>query len=281
MQVKCFNYTEEFSLFDLSLMKFQVSLIFLLYEEPNIALQDMVLITQGSSKKILADWSHHELKLGLENWRDKLLEALSILQCHHILRNLGYSKEDYKFRFLPFNKHTSLFINPTKKVLYRLCEDFSEEEHNFILNCFNRNSKSMLKQSDYLEMHFTYWETIFQENYLQNIIAYLKEMNKDSDYDILKDLYKKYSRSGNILDDFKEVSKQQDDLSFNPHIKMYDSPKKINTTNVDNLKYSINPKKPGLMLIINQKHFYLEPDPKYKVIVLIKLNNFYFLCISF
>lgn len=68
---------------------FQVSLIFLLFDNVDIALQYILQIQSGVAKQPLAEWSSHALACNDKFWPNKLIEAVAIIQNYKVLKNLG------------------------------------------------------------------------------------------------------------------------------------------------------------------------------------------------
>lgn len=68
----------------------KVSLVFLLYDNPHVALQDLYLVQNGSEKLLLTEWASSIKNKNLQ-WDNMLLEALCLIQNFLILRRLGKS----------------------------------------------------------------------------------------------------------------------------------------------------------------------------------------------
>lgn len=68
---------------------FQVSLIFLLFDNVDVALQYILQIQSGVAKRPLTEWSSHALACNDKFWPNKLIEAVAIIQNYKVLRNLG------------------------------------------------------------------------------------------------------------------------------------------------------------------------------------------------
>lgn len=103
------------------------SLVFLLYEVPYTALQRLSLLQQASRKDfdLLGDWAKQAQSR--ESWKYEFLEALSICQLYSVIKKMGFNVETVKLHFLPNNIHVNIYIDPMRKVLYKLCENMTSD----------------------------------------------------------------------------------------------------------------------------------------------------------
>ncbi|CAG4988403.1 unnamed protein product [Parnassius apollo] len=106
-----------------------ISLVFLLYKVPDTALQRLIVFQRVSKDvsynniNLLYDWA-----LNVQTsptWRYEFLEALTICRLYHVIRKLGFSISHVKDRYLPGNLNVSIYVNPIKKALYKLCENIN------------------------------------------------------------------------------------------------------------------------------------------------------------
>lgn len=107
------------------------SLVFLLYEVPDTALQRLI-VYQKVSKDIAMDtmyllyqWASHAQMRA--TWKYELLEALCICRQYNIIKKLGLNVSSVKNHYNPNNISFSIHINPLKKILYKLCESITSE----------------------------------------------------------------------------------------------------------------------------------------------------------
>ncbi|CAG4912291.1 unnamed protein product [Colias eurytheme] len=108
-----------------------VSLVFLLYEIPDTALQRLIVYQKVSkdleydSMNLLYQWaSHAQLR---PTWKYEFLESLCICRLYNVIRKLGFDVPTLKQRYQPNNMTFSTHVNPIKKVLYNLCENITSE----------------------------------------------------------------------------------------------------------------------------------------------------------
>ncbi|GBP42920.1 hypothetical protein EVAR_87300_1 [Eumeta japonica] len=106
------------------------SLVFLLYDAPHTALERLTLLHRVSevhsrNMDLLCDWAR--LSQTRNSWKYELLEALSICQLFGAIKKLGFNVDEVKRHFLPHNVHVTHYINPMKKLLYKICENIQME----------------------------------------------------------------------------------------------------------------------------------------------------------
>ncbi|CAH2086019.1 unnamed protein product [Euphydryas editha] len=112
-----------------------ISLVFLLYDTPDTALQKLICYERISrdvdknNMNLLYDWAVY-----MQNphnprttWKYKFLEALTICRFYNIIRKLGFDVSKVKKHYLPENVHVKVYIDPIKKALYKICEKMTFE----------------------------------------------------------------------------------------------------------------------------------------------------------
>lgn len=103
-----------------------ISLVFLLYEVPDTALQRLLVYQRisndiySTNMNLLQEWML--VAKAKPTWRHELLEALVICQLYGVVRKLGYNIENVKRQYQPDNINYNMYVNPIKKTLYKLCE---------------------------------------------------------------------------------------------------------------------------------------------------------------
>lgn len=109
-----------------------VSLVFLLYDVPDTALQRLIVYERvyidmkGNTMNLLYDWAQHSQSR--PSWRFEFLEALAICQLYRVIRKLGFDVANVKRLYGPkSNQPNFYYINPVKKALYKLCEHTTSE----------------------------------------------------------------------------------------------------------------------------------------------------------
>ncbi|KAM3963071.1 LOW QUALITY PROTEIN: death related ced-3/Nedd2-like protein [Aphomia sociella] len=111
-----------------------ISLVFLLYEVPETALQRLTIYQRvykdlgGNNSNLLHEWALHAQNR--ENWRQEFLEALITCQIFNVIKKLGFNVAIVKTQYQQFDDQGNHFINPMKKQLYKLCENITENFNN-------------------------------------------------------------------------------------------------------------------------------------------------------
>ncbi|KAM3961179.1 caspase-8-like [Aphomia sociella] len=156
-----------------------ISLVFLLYEVPETALQRLTIYQRvykdmgGNNSNLLHEWALHAQNR--QNWRYEFLEALVTCQIFNVIRKLGFNVATVKMQYQQLDDHGNHYINPMKKQLYKLCENINSEN-------LNKLKKTLLTYSidtnDYesCEMIFLHlicekFITIQQHHYEQKVTA--------------------------------------------------------------------------------------------------------------
>lgn len=140
----------------------KISILFLIVEDYASAFRDIFNLFQKAKTEnsyIIVDY----VKKYPENWEDKILEALCILNNREVTRKLRISFNDLDLQYVPKIRSYSKNINVVAKCLYRLCESLNENEQKLLLNYVksdNSNYESLLDDIDYLELHMLYWMQI-------------------------------------------------------------------------------------------------------------------------
>lgn len=107
-----------------------ISLVFLLYEVPDTALERLIVYQrvtkdmEDNDTNLLHDWAlhvHHR-----PSWRHEFLEALVTCQLYSIIRNMGLDVSAIKRQYQCTNDGEPL-IHPMKKALYQLCENMTAD----------------------------------------------------------------------------------------------------------------------------------------------------------
>ncbi|KPJ06283.1 Caspase-8 [Papilio machaon] len=101
-----------------------VSLVFLLYDVPDTALQRLIVfqrVYKDTNMNLLYDWALNVHSR--PTWRYEFLEALTICRLYHVIKKLGFDVASVKERYMPGNINVCVYINPIKKALYKFCEN--------------------------------------------------------------------------------------------------------------------------------------------------------------
>lgn len=104
-----------------------VSLVFLLYEVPDTALQKLVthqkIVTEmlGTKLNLLHDWYQHSKSK--PTWKHEFLEALLICQLFNIVRRIGFDVQTLRKHYQTDYPGLSMYVDPLRKILYKICEE--------------------------------------------------------------------------------------------------------------------------------------------------------------
>lgn len=138
----------------------KISILFLIIEDYATAFSEIFSLFQESKREkinIITDYVEKHPK----NWKDKILEALCIVNNREIIKKLGLSFDELDCQYVPKIKTCSRSINVIAKCLYVLCESVDATEQKLLINWVksekNVNYLSLLNNVDYLELHILYW----------------------------------------------------------------------------------------------------------------------------
>ncbi|KAG6448307.1 caspase-8-like [Manduca sexta] len=136
-----------------------ISLVFLLYDVPDTALQRLMVYQRvtsdvsGTNINLLQEWYCHASSR--PDWQHELLEALMICQLNSIVKSLGFHIPTMRVFYQSNDPFSSKYINPVKKVLYHACENINSTN-------LLKLKKSLLSY-DINVMEYTTCELIFLE----------------------------------------------------------------------------------------------------------------------
>lgn len=108
-----------------------ISLVFLLYDVPDTALQRLIVYQRVSGDvmstnlNLLHDWVQGAKSRS--SWKHEFLEALLICQLYGIVNKLGFHVPSVKKHYQPDNLYVNMHINPMKKALYKVCENIDSD----------------------------------------------------------------------------------------------------------------------------------------------------------
>lgn len=109
-----------------------VSLVFLLYDVPDTALQRLTVFQRVSNDvgtslnlNMLHEWFRHAKHN--PNWKHEFVEALLICQLYGIVRKIGFNVPSARKHYQTDNINVKMYINPMKKALYKLCESINSD----------------------------------------------------------------------------------------------------------------------------------------------------------
>ncbi|GLV41348.1 Death related ced-3/Nedd2-like caspase [Carabus blaptoides fortunei] len=276
----------------------KISLAFLLYENADLALQNLLTEIANAKNKttinLIYNWA--KSKHSPENaWQKQFLEALCIIEYYEILQRLGFDKSELITRFLPANPNTVLSINLVRKVLYIMCENFSQKQTGTFLNYLREDFKR--KSIDWQEYDENYLELYilhcFSRDYIKecdltNFMHILKKMNMDNvsewlEYAMI--VSRRNREPENHTSNRYSPKEKQDKMqkteirNISPVTERLEAKytrdhsiidRSISGDNsTDDESYNIDAKHVGICAIFNQKKFYKETDPalQYRVLI--------------
>lgn len=137
----------------------KISILFLIIEDYTNAFKDIIYLFQKTKTEnayIIANY----VEKYPNNWKDKIVEALCILNNREVIRKLHISFDQLDLHYGPNIRSYSRNINVIAKCLYRLCESLDENEQKLLLSYVKSdifNYESLLDNVNYLELHILYW----------------------------------------------------------------------------------------------------------------------------
>ncbi|XP_025995453.2 caspase-8 isoform X2 [Solenopsis invicta] len=239
----------------------KLSMLFLIIDNYSNGFNDIFKLIQIKTENayIIADY----VKNHPENWEEKILEALCILNNQEVIRKLNISFSDLDLQYVPKHRSYSRNINVVAKCLYRLCESLNQNEQELLLDHVksdeNYNHEQKLDNEDYLELHMLYWIhigyiTISKDGTynMKNLLKHLETFEDGHLRIICMDL-QKFENSLHVSDNRKTIGTNDKNYLTSPEelsfIERYCHGKKI-----------INS---GLCIIINQINFKKEYETRH------------------
>ncbi|XP_011706228.1 PREDICTED: caspase-8 [Wasmannia auropunctata] len=239
----------------------KISILFLIIDNYADGFNDIFKLFQMKTENvyIIVDY----VKNHPENWEEKILEALCILNNREVIKKLNISFSDLNLQYIPKLTSYSRNINVIAKCLYRLCEYLNENEQKLLLNYVkseNHNYESLLDNVYYLELHMLYWMQIGyititkgKTHNIKKLLKHLKEFNNGH----LKIICMELEQFENVVDNcgtfgtsnenyLKSTSSAESSLIKEHHYR-----KKIQSINS------------GLCIIINQMYFEKEYETRF------------------
>ncbi|KAM0735275.1 Caspase-8 [Formica fusca] len=240
----------------------KISVLFLIIEDYANVFRDIFDLFQKAKTEnsyIIIDY----VKKYPENWEDKILEALCILNNREVTRKLRISFNDLDLQYVPKIRSYSKNINVVAKCLYRLCESFNESEQKLLLSYIksdNSNYESLLDDIDYLELHMLYWMQIkyitISKDEKHNMEKLLKHLKKFENLKIISIDLEKFENRLHVVDTHG---------NFGINDKNYLHPIFLEGSFLaeKNNKKKIQPINNGLCIIINQIYFGKEYETRF------------------
>ncbi|KAL6256107.1 hypothetical protein P5V15_012231 [Pogonomyrmex californicus] len=243
----------------------KISVLFLIIDNYADGFNDIFKLFQEQKTKkayIIIDYIRNHP----ENWEDKILEALCILNNREVIRKLGISFSDLDLQYIPQMRLSSRNINVITKCLYRLCESLNENEQQWLLNlvkCEICNYDPLLDNVHYLELHMLYWMQIgyitISKSKIQNtskLLRHLEECEDSSLKIICMDL-EKFNNCLHVVDNYRIFGTS--DRNYQQSIPFEES----SLTGNHCYKKRIQSINNGLCIIINQMYFEKEYETRF------------------
>lgn len=140
----------------------KISILFLIIEDYTNIFRDVFNLFEKAKKEntyIITDY----VKQQSEKWKDRVLEALCILNNREVIKKLRLLFSDLDLQYFPKIILCSKNISNIAKCLYAICESLDEVDQKLLLKLVkseNSNYESLLDNIDYLELHMLYWMEI-------------------------------------------------------------------------------------------------------------------------
>nr|CAD7393757.1 unnamed protein product [Timema cristinae] len=269
----------------------KVSLIFLLFDDVEFALQTLKMSLESrnlhpsiSHSFRLADWARSNESVGNVEWQERFIEALSIIQNYRILDQLGYCKQEVIERYLPHIRDTVLEVDLMRKALYWIIEHLDVDKAARLVDLAVEEATKINIKLDkydpkYLEINFLGWNSkkyitfscsaVRNEINVYNLVKLLKVIEEPDMSEFLDSIARRYKKAVEIESPLSSLTSEQSDYSNSfsrPSLShSVASNYEGKSSNLDRQDYyHIDPNNVGFCVIINQKKFYNETDPKLK-----------------
>ncbi|XP_031838723.2 caspase-8 Dredd [Nomia melanderi] len=183
----------------------KISILFLMIDDYTCGFKDVYYLLEKYKEYetyiLKAFIDNHE-----NNWENKLLEAICIIQNRQVIRKLGLLFDELELLYFPKIRLCARHINPIAKCLYFLCENLTQNDTMLLLQYvksdFNEYEEN-LKDTDCLELHILYW---LQEKHISfhkgrvNLKNLLRHMKTFDDIALIYEDFKKMEDHQSVLD---------------------------------------------------------------------------------
>ncbi|XP_071637620.1 caspase-8 isoform X1 [Temnothorax longispinosus] len=243
----------------------KISILFLIIDNYSDGFNNIFKLfeTKTENAYVIVDY----VKKHPENWKEKILEALCILNNQEVIRKLRVSFNDLNLQYVPKLIFYSRSINTVAKCLYRLCESLNENEQKLLLNNVkseNCNYEPLLDNVDYLELHMLYWIQIgyitISKDKLHNMKKLLKHLKKfkDGRLKIICIELEKLENNLHVVDNCGTLGCMIKS-AYDKNYLQLTPPEVSSRTERHHYTRTINS---GLCIIINQEHFQKEYEKR-------------------
>lgn len=242
----------------------KISVLFLIIENYANAFRDIFYLFQKlktENSYIIVDY----VKKHPENWENKILEALCILNNREVIKKLRISYNDLDLQYIPNIRSHSKNVNVVAKCLYRLCEALNENEQKLLLSYVksdNSNYESLLDDVDYLELHMLYWMQIKyitiskdEKHNMEKLLRHLKKF-EDVSIEIISLDLEKFENRLHVVDTHGNFG-TNDKNHF--HSISLEGPFLAEKNNEKKIQFIDS----GLCIIINQIYFEKEYETRF------------------
>lgn len=183
----------------------KMSIMFLMAEDYANAFSEIFSLFRKAKQGkpyILQEFINHHSK----NWKNKLLESLSIIQNRQVIRKLGILFDDLRNIYLPDVTCCSRNLKTVAKSLYTLCEALTDHQTEILLKQVKSDSVKQnadLNNVNCLELHLLYWLSIHYISIYTDGRAELKNLLKHvklfDDLEVVYTDLKKFDNNQNVL----------------------------------------------------------------------------------
>uniref|UniRef100_A0A1B6E754 Caspase family p20 domain-containing protein n=1 Tax=Clastoptera arizonana TaxID=38151 RepID=A0A1B6E754_9HEMI len=189
----------------------KISLVFLLYDVPDHALQTIktLVLNQNDKSTVISDWARASEVNPIElTWKYKLLESLISIQNFQSTCSFGISKDNIQ---LYIDSQDGSFLNRIRKELFLICENLPLEAAEQLLTVAKGNLTSFdefcLSYPRYLELFFLHLISfkIIAENHscidVKYVCALLRAIDRPSLSNEIEEVVHKIEIENNLMEE--------------------------------------------------------------------------------
>lgn len=187
------------------------SLVFLLYEVPDTALQKLIVYQRvskdgaGTNLNLLHEWYQHAKNRS--SWKHEFIEALLTCQLYNIVRRLGLHVPTMKRYYQSDVASFSMYINPLKKLLYKACENMTSDN----LARLKRSLKSYNIDIEHDVCELIFLELMCQKFIKANYLSHQKNiLNSEVDVEKLARIMSNLPGLRNVAVELRDLQDKTD-----------------------------------------------------------------------
>ncbi|RLU27033.1 hypothetical protein DMN91_000832 [Ooceraea biroi] len=240
----------------------KISILFLIIEDYANAFTCIFNLYQKAKREkayIIIDY----VKSHPENWEDKVLEALCIVNNCEVLGKLRVSFDILNRHYVPKIRLSAQNVNVIAKCLYDVCESLDEDEQNLLIRFVkseNSNYEPLLDNVDCLELHMLYWMqikyiTISKDR--EHLIRLLKHLASFANLQTICWDLEKFDNHLHVVDTCRTF--EINNKNYSESISLEEP----SLTERNCYRKNIRAINSGLCIIINQMDFRTEYETRY------------------